>query len=71
MRCKMKKKILFILALVFFMVPKTSHAVSQELEEKIIAIDTNKQKESLARARKHLNDKGVSQKKACEAREIN
>lgn len=63
MRCKMKKKILLILALVFFMVPKTSHAVSQELEEKIIAIDTNKQKESLARARKHLNDKGVSQKK--------
>lgn len=59
----MGKKILLALALALFIGPTTSHAVSQELEQKIIAIDTNKQKQNLAKARKLLEEKKLSKER--------
>ena len=56
----MKNKILLALALALFIGPTNSHAASQEVEQKILAIDTNKQKQNLAKARKLLNQKKLT-----------
>ena len=58
----MKSKILLALALALFIAPTTSHAVSQEVEKKILAIDTDKQKQNLAKARELLDKKKLSPK---------
>lgn len=59
----MRNKIILALALALFIAPTTSHAVSPEVEQKILAIDTNKQKQNLAKARKLLNQKKLSKEK--------
>ena len=59
----MRKKIILALALALFIGPTTSHAVSQELEKKILAIDTERQKQNIAKARKLLNEKNLSKDK--------
>lgn len=63
MRVKFRNKILLVFALAFFLRPQASYALSQDVEEKIVALDTKSQKEEFLDLRKLLKSSKMSQDK--------
>ncbi len=59
----MKNKILLILAFCLLIGSTTSYASNQELEQKVLAIDTDKQLENLSKAKNLLKTKKISKAK--------
>lgn len=70
MRCKLRKKFLLILALVLFLAPTKSYAVIQAVEEKFIAIDTERQKANLEKIKKNLDKKNFSKEKRAKVEQL-
>ena len=70
MRCKLRKKFLLILALVLFLAPTKSYAASQAVEEKFIAIDTERQKANLEKIKKNLDKKNFSKEKRAKVEQL-